>query len=84
MEPKAHAVADDLGFKAGRAVVVPLGIAAAGRRHADAELGDAAAEQVRVDAIFTKGVDHSAGPELVHARKVTFAPEESLNVPKDA
>ena len=79
-----HAVADDLGFKAGRAVGVPLGFAAAGQRHADAELADAAAEQVSIDATVTKGVDHPAGPEFVHARKVAFAPEESLNVRKDA
>src|SRR5258708_18750586 len=42
------------------------------------------AEQVRVDATVTKGVDHPAGPEFVHARKVAFAPEESLNVRQDA
>ena len=78
-----HAVAHDLGFKAGRAVGVPLGFAAAGQRHADAELADAAAEQVSVDATVTKGIDHPAGPEFVHARKVAFAPEESLNVRND-
>src|SRR6266567_5653399 len=65
-----HAVAHDLGFEAGRAVGVPLGFAAAGQRHTDTELADAAAEQVSVDATVTKGVDHPAGPELVHARKV--------------
>jgi len=54
------------------------------RAHADAELADAAAEHVSVDATVTKGVDHPAGPEFVHARKVAFAPEESLNVRKDA
>jgi len=79
-----QAVADDLGFKAGRAIGVLLGFAAAGQRHADAELADAAAEEVSVDATVTKGVDHPAGPEFVHARKVAFAPEESLNVRKDA
>ena len=77
-----HAVSYDLGFEAGCAVGVPLGFAAAGQRHADAELADAAAEQVSVDAALTKGVDHTAGPEFVHARKLVFAPEESLNVPE--
>jgi hypothetical protein len=62
-----HAVADDLGFKAGRAVGIPLGFAAAGQRYADAELADAAAEQVSVDAMVTKGVDYPAGPKFVHA-----------------
>src|SRR6266700_2874302 len=62
-----HAVAHDLGLQAGRAVGVPLGLATAGQRHADAELADAAAEQVRVDAAVTQGVDHAAGAEFVHA-----------------
>jgi hypothetical protein len=39
---------------------------------------------VSVDATVTKGVDHPAGPEFVHASKVAFAPEESLNVRRDA
>ena len=75
-----HAVAHDLRFEAGRAVGVPLGFAAAGQRHPDAEPPDAAAEQVSVDATVTKGVDHPPGPELVHARKVAFVPETPLNV----
>ena len=75
-----HAVPHDLGFKTSGPVGVPLGFAAARQRHADAELADAAAEQVSVDATVTKGVDHPASPEFVHARKVVFAPEESLNV----
>jgi hypothetical protein len=79
-----HAVAHDLGLKADRAVGVPLGSAAAGQRHADAELADAAAEQVSIYATVPKGVDHPASPEFVHARKVAFVPEESLNVCKDA
>ena len=79
-----HAVAHDLGFKADRAVGVPLGFAAAGQRHTDAELADTAAEQVSVDATVAKGVDYPASPEFVHARKVAFVPEESLNVCKDA
>ena len=79
-----HSVTHDLGFKAHRAIGVPLGFATAGQRHADAELANAAAEEVSVHATVTKGVDHSAGPEFVHARKVVFAPEESLNVLKDA
>ena len=62
-----HAVADDLGFKAGRAV----GVHSASRRPGS-------------DTRTPKGVDHPAGPEFVHARKVAFAPEESLNVRKDA
>ena len=82
--PDKHAVAHDLGFNAGRAVGVPLGFASAWQRHADAELADAAAEQVSVDATVTKGVDHPAGPEFVHARKVALVPEESLNVRNDA
>jgi hypothetical protein len=65
-EADEHAVAHNLGFETGRAVGVPLCLAAAGQRHTDAELVDAAAEQVRVDAAVTKGVDHPAGPEFVH------------------
>ncbi len=79
-----HAVSHDLGFKAGRAVGVPFGFAAAGQRHADAELADARAEQVSVDATVAKGIDHPARPEFVHARKVVSAPEEALNVLKEA
>src|SRR5260370_14403764 len=60
-----HAVAHDLGLKAGRAIGVPLGFATAGQRHPHAELADAAAEPVSVDATVTKGVDHSAGPAFV-------------------
>ena len=67
-EADEHAVAHNLGFEAGRAVGVPLCLAAAGQRHTDAELVDTAAEQVRVDAAVTKGVDHPARPEFVHAR----------------
>src|SRR6266702_4517154 len=66
-EADEHAVAHDLGLQAGRAVGVPLGLATAGQRHADAELAYAAAEQVRVDAAVTQGVDHAAGAEFVHA-----------------
>jgi ketosteroid isomerase-like protein len=73
-----HAVAHDLGFEAGRAVGVPLRFAAAGQRHPDAELVGAA-EQVSVDATVTKGVDHPAGSEFVHARTLAFVPETSLN-----
>ncbi len=75
-----HAVAHDLGFEAGRAVGVPLGFAAAGQRHADTELADAAAEQVGIDAAVTKGVDHPAGPKFVHANKVGHVPERALQV----
>jgi len=32
------------------------------------KLVDTAAKQVRVDAAVTKGVDHPARPEFVHAR----------------
>jgi hypothetical protein len=41
-----------------------LGFAATGQRHTDAELTDAAAEQVSVDAKVMKGVDYPAGPEF--------------------
>jgi amino acid transporter len=75
-----HAVAHDLGLEPGRAVGVPLGFAAARQRHADAELADAAPEQVSVDATVTEGVDHTASPEFVHASKIAFVPERSLNV----
>ena len=75
-----HAVAHDLGFEAGRTVGVPLGFAAAGQRHPDAELAHAAAEQVSVDATVTKGINHPAGPELIHVRKIAFVPERSLNI----
>ena len=54
-----------------RAVV---GVAAAGQRDTDAELADTAAEQVRVDAAVTKGVDHPARPEFVHTRTVACVP----------
>jgi hypothetical protein len=64
-----HAVAHDLGFKAGRAVGVPFGFAAAWQRHADAELADAATEKVSVDATVTQRVDHPAGSEFVHAKQ---------------
>jgi hypothetical protein len=73
-EADKHTVAHDLGFEAGRAVGVPLRLAAAGQRHTDAELVDAAAEQVRVDAAVTKGIDHPAGPEFVHAETVARVP----------
>ena len=69
-----HAVAHDLGFQAGRAVSVPLGFAAAGQRHADAELAGAA-EQMSVNATVAEGVDHPAGAEFVHAWKIAFVPE---------
>ncbi len=75
-----HAVAHDLGVEAGGTVGVPLGFATAGQRHPDAELAHAAAEQVSVDATVTKGINHPAGPELVHVRKVAFVPERSLNI----
>ena len=74
-----HAVAHNLGFQAGRAVSVPLGFAAARQRHAHAELADAAAEEVSVDATVTEGVDNTAGPEFVHTKKVMLIPERSLN-----
>jgi len=68
-EPQiVDAIAHDLGFEASRAVGVPLGFAAAGQRHTDAELVDAAAEQVSVDTTVTKSVDHPPGPEFVHDR----------------
>ena len=69
-----HSVVHDLGLQAGRAVGIPLGLAAPGQRHAHAELADTA-EQVSVDAAATKGVDHPSGPELVHAWKVAAIPE---------
>ena len=75
-----HAVAHDLRLKTSRTVGVPLGFAAAGKGHADAELAIAATEQVSVDATVTEGVDHSPGAEFVHPRKVVVVPEESLNV----
>jgi hypothetical protein len=78
-----HAVAHDLGFEAGRAVGVPLGLATARQRYADAELTDTAAEQVSVDATVTKGIDHPTGPEFVHARKIAPVPERCLNVRAD-
>ena len=74
-----YAVAHDLGFQARGTVGVPLGFAAAGQRHPDAELAGAA-EQVSVDATVAKGFDHPAGPEFVHATKLAFVPETSLNV----
>src|SRR5215472_14335531 len=62
-----HAIAHDLGLKAGRAVGVPLGLAAAGQRHSDTVLVDSATEQVSIYATVTKGVHHPAGSEFVHA-----------------
>ena len=41
-----------------------LGFAATGQRYTDAELPDAAAEQVSVGAKVMKGVDYSASPEF--------------------
>src|SRR5690348_270336 len=75
-----HAVEHDLRLEARRAVGVPLGVAAAGQRDTDAELVDTAAEQVRVDAAVTKGVDHPASPEFVHARTVACVPLSLLSV----
>jgi len=69
-----HAVRHDLGLEAGRTVGVPLGFAATGKGHPDAELVDATAEQVSVDATVTKSVHHPAGPEFVHTANLAFVP----------
>src|SRR5580704_16086364 len=74
------AVAYDLGFEARGAVGIPFGVAAAGQGDAHAELAYATSEKVCVDAAVTKGVDHPAGPEFVHARKLALVPERSLDV----
>jgi hypothetical protein len=37
-----------------------------------------------VNATVTKGVDHPAGPEFVHARKVALVSKRSLNVRTDS
>ena len=70
-----HAVAHDLGFEARGTVGIPLGVAAAGQGDAHAELADAAAEKVCVNATVPKGIDHSAGPEFVHAGKLARVSE---------
>jgi hypothetical protein len=64
-----HAVAHDLGLQAGCAVGVPLSFAAAGQRHPHAELAEAPAQQMSVDATVTKRVGYPAGPEFVHAQE---------------
>ena len=61
-----HAIVHDQGFKAGRAVAVPLGFAPAGQRQPDTELAVAPTEQVSVDATVAKRIDHAAGSELIH------------------
>jgi hypothetical protein len=38
-------------------------------RNQDAVLAYAGAEQMGVDATVTKGIDHVASPELIHANK---------------
>jgi hypothetical protein len=78
-----HAVTHDLGFESGRTVGIPLGFAAARQRHTHAELAGAT-EQMSVNATVTKGVDHPAGPEFVHARKVALVSKRSLNVRTDS
>ena len=65
------AIAHDLGFEARGTVGIPLSVAAAGQGDAHAELADAAAEKVCVNATVPKGIDHSAGPEFVHAREAS-------------
>ena len=70
-----HAVAHDLGFEARGTVGIPLGFAAAGQGYANAELAHATSEKVSVNATVTKGIDHPAGPEFVHARKLAPAAE---------
>ena len=60
-----HAIPHDLGFKSRGAVVVPLGLTAAGQRDANTEVG-CAAEQVRVDAAIAESVNHPPGLELLH------------------
>lgn len=78
-----HAVTHDLGFESGRTVGIPLGFTAARQRHTHAELAGAT-EQMSVNATVTKGVDHPAGPEFVHARKVALVSNRSLNVRTDS
>ena len=78
-----HAVTHDLGFESGRTVGIPLGFTAARQRHTHAELAGAT-EQMSVNATVTKGVDHPAGPEFVHARKVALVSKRSLNVRTDS
>ena len=78
-----HAVTHDLGFESGRTVGIPLGFAAARQRHTHAELAGAT-EQMSVNATVTKGVDHPAGPEFVHAWKVALVSKRSLNVCTDS
>ena len=63
-----HPVPHDLRLQAGRAVGVPLGLAAAGQGYAHAELAHAAPGQVGVDATVAEGIDHPPGPEFVHAQ----------------
>jgi hypothetical protein len=75
-----HAVAHDLGLQAGGTVGVPLGFAATGQGHADAELAQAPAQQVSVDAAVAEGVGDPAGPELVHAMTIVIVSEGSLTV----
>jgi hypothetical protein len=70
-----HAVPHDLGFEACGTVGIPLGFAAAGQRYAHAELAHATPEKVSVNASVTKGIDHPAGPEFVHARKLALISE---------
>jgi hypothetical protein len=70
-----HAVTHDLGLEARGTVGIPLGFAAAGQRYANAELAHATPEKVSVNATVTKGIDHPAGPEFVHARKLALVSE---------
>jgi L-fuconolactonase len=70
-----HSVLHDLSLEPGRAVGVPLGLAAAGQGHAHAELVDPAPGQVRVDAAVAQLVDDVAGPVLVHGLKSSAGPE---------
>ena len=63
-----HAVAHDLGFKAGCAVGIPFGFTTAWQRYTDAELADIPAEQVSVDTMVTKRVDYPPSPKFVHVR----------------
>ena len=65
-----HPVPHDLRFKAGGAVGVPLGLAAAGQRHAHAVLVHTRLGQVRIDAAVAQCVGHPPGPVLVHAQNV--------------
>src|SRR5689334_11800823 len=59
-----HAVPHDLGLQAESAVGVPFSFAATGQGHPDAELAQARAQQMSVDATVTKGIGDPAGAEL--------------------